>query len=342
MTKARNNTIDLLRLIGAFAVICLHNFSGSNVAWAEEVVALARFAVPLFFVFSGYFSVGFTARRKWMQAAKLFLLAVFSNLAYLGVDLSRQVSAQAAQHRLRELFSAGRVWDFLLFNESPISGHLWFLGALLYCVLLDILFSAAAQKLPYKKAALGALSALLLLGGLALYHTLAPRPAAGFQLYHYRNFLLLGLPFYLLGKLLKICSPLRPLPGWAYWVLIPGCCALALGEFKALGVWELYLGAALLALVLAHLAACHPLAAPNKPVAALAWLGRYASLPVYIVHIYFLDLIRGAYYAYLPWQREFGLYHMLALFTFLVSLAAGAAVGAVVWFFQSRRKKAGT
>ncbi len=51
----RNLTIDILRLAAAFAVVCLHNFSGSGVAGAEETVALARFAVPLFFLFSGYF-----------------------------------------------------------------------------------------------------------------------------------------------------------------------------------------------------------------------------------------------------------------------------------------------
>ena len=54
-TKARNHTIDILRLTAAFAVICLHNFSGSGVWAGETIVTLSRFAVPLFFLFSGYF-----------------------------------------------------------------------------------------------------------------------------------------------------------------------------------------------------------------------------------------------------------------------------------------------
>lgn len=338
MTNTRNHTIDLLRLVSAFSVVCLHNFSCSGVACSEEVVALARFAVPLFFIFSGYFAAGFTPRRKWKQALKIFLLALFSNLAYLAVDLARQTSPFAVRYRLKELFSAVKIRDFLLFNESPISGHLWFLSALLYCILLDLLFTLVTKRLKHRAAFYGVTAAVLLLGGLTLYQLLTRDPAVEYQLYHYRNFLLFGLPFYLLGRLLKNidCSPL---PGWAYLALILGSCALTLAEFKLLGTWELYIGSAVLAAALAHFAVCHPLSKPARPVRALAWLGRYAALPVYIVHPYFLDQLKGAYYANLPWQYEFGLYHLLALFAFLISLAVGAAVGAVICLLKNKRQK---
>lgn len=340
MTNTRNHPIDLLRLVSAFSVVCLHNFSCSGVACSEEVVALARFAVPLFFIFSGYFAAGFTPRRKWKQALKIFLLALFSNLAYLAVDLARQTSPFAVRYRLKELFSAVKIRDFLLFNESPISGHLWFLSALLYCILLDLLFTLVTKRLKHRAAFYGVTAALLLLCGLALYQVFTRDPAVEFQLYYYRNFFFLGLPFFLIGKLLWTRESLRrPLPKWGYLLLIFGSCVLTLVEFKLLGVWELYLGSAVLAAALAHLAVCHSLAEPKRPVRALAWLGRYASLPVYIVHLYFLDRLKGAYYANLPWQYEFGLYHLLALFAFLISLAVGAAVGAVICLLKNKRQK---
>ena len=88
-TKARNRTIDILRLTAAFAVICLHNFSGSGVWAGETIVTLSRFAVPLFFLFSGYFSAGFSRKRKLWQVLRIFTLTLLSNLAYLALVLSR-------------------------------------------------------------------------------------------------------------------------------------------------------------------------------------------------------------------------------------------------------------
>lgn len=337
----RNHRIDILRLLAAFAVVCLHSFSGSGVAWAEETVALSRFAVPLFFLFSGYFAANFTMRRRWKQAGKLFLLAVFSNLGYMAVALSRLPTAYARKMLLRQWFPPQRLWDLLLFNESPISGHLWFLGALLYCVLLDILFCALFKR--ERPMLAGIASAALLLGGLGIYHWLTLAPSVEYQLFHYRNFLLLGLPFFTLGKLLRRCGPLRrPLPGLAYPLLILLSLGAAWAEFRLLGVWELYLGSVLAALTLCHWAVCHPLARPKGPARVLAWLGRYASLPVYILHIYFLDLFRNAYYAAHPWQYEFGPYHMLALLTFLASLAASLPIGALGCWLAGQRARRST
>lgn len=342
MTKTRNNAVDLLRLVAAFAVICLHNFTGSGVIFAEETVALSRFAVPLFFLFSGYFAAGFSTKRKWRQALKLFLLAVFSNLAYLALELSKQPPTEyAIRYRLRELYSTGKVWELLLYNESSVSAHLWFLGALLYCILLDILFSTVTKKLRHRTAVLGSLSVVLLFGGMALYHLLTRSLPYAYKLFYYRNFLWFGMPFYLAGKLLRDNPVLqKPLPLAAYAGLIAGSCVLCMGEFKLLGPWELYLGSILLALTLAQLAVSHPLVQPKAPVRALAWLGRYASLPVYIVHIYFLNLIRDAYYANLPWQYELGLFHLIPLATLLASLCVGAVVGAGISLWGRRKRNA--
>ncbi len=48
----RNNGIDILRLLCAFLVVCIHaHFPGVT---GEYVKAIARIAVPIFFICSGY------------------------------------------------------------------------------------------------------------------------------------------------------------------------------------------------------------------------------------------------------------------------------------------------
>ncbi|MBO5427455.1 MAG: acyltransferase family protein [Prevotella sp.] len=54
VTKMRNHSIDILRLVCAFLVILLH----VGTAYYSYTEPIARSAVPLFFMLSGYFYSG--------------------------------------------------------------------------------------------------------------------------------------------------------------------------------------------------------------------------------------------------------------------------------------------
>lgn len=328
--KQRNRSVDILRLTAAFFVICLHNFSGSGVWAGDEISAVSRFAVPLFFLFSGYFAAGFTWQRKLRQAGKIFLLAVISNLGYLALDLSRQQAGFLMRMRFHELFTPEAVKNLLLYNASPVSGHLWFLGALLYILLLDLLLTALERRLPQGRAVMWGLSGVLFFGGLLLYHVLTRDPAVDFPLYAYRNFLFFGLPLYLAGRLIRGSGfAKKPLPTPLYPVLILGFCGLSVLEYRLFGVWEVYLGSLLLAFLLLHLALCHPLSQGGRLSALLSWLGKNTALTIYIVHIYVLDRLRGLYWERLPWQYEPGIYHLIPIGTFLLSLLIGVILAGI-------------
>ncbi len=324
----RNRTIDILRLAAAFAIVCLHNFSGSNVIGAEETVALARFAVPLFFLFSGYFWVGMDKRRRLRQALRIFTWAVLANLAYLAIDLSKQPNEFLVKMRLGQIFPEGSIKNLLLYNESPISAHLWFLGAFLYILILDMALGRFFEKLP--RPVRWSFSLVLLFGGLTMYQLFTRNPEINFQLFHYRNFLLFGLPFFVMGKLIRTGSfqKLR-IPLCRYPFALFMAYMLTVMEYRWLGAWELYIGSIATVLLLAHLALNYPLEDPPKPVRAIAWLGRETAFTVYIIHVYFLDLIREAYWANYQWQFEFGIYHMIPAITFAISLAIAAGTALV-------------
>lgn len=325
MAKQRNQTIDILRLVAAFSIICLHNFSGSGVWGGEETVALSRFAVPLFFMLSGYFAAAFDRRRKLRQLLRVFIWAVLGNLMYLALDLSRQTNGYLVRMRLGQLFTPDSWKDFLIFNESPISAHLWFLGAFAYILLLDLLLGWLLDKLP--RAAGWCFVGVLMLGGLTLYQLLTRDPGVDYKLCYYRSVLLFGLPFFLSGKLIRTGSfgDIR-LPGAMYPVLLLLSCSLTVIEYRFLGAWELYIGSILTAFLLMHLALRHPLYEAPGPVRAISWLGRETAFTVYIVHIYFLDLLRGLYWEHMQWQYEPGIFHLIPLGVFAASLAVGAVL----------------
>ena len=50
----KNNTLELLKLFASYMVVFIHVFFHGNAGIAVD--ALARFAVPFFFLVSGYYS----------------------------------------------------------------------------------------------------------------------------------------------------------------------------------------------------------------------------------------------------------------------------------------------
>lgn len=326
MERKRNHSIDILRLIGAFFVICLHCFSGSGVWLGEEITALARFAVPMFFLISGYFAAQFTVKRKLRQIGKILLLAVISNVAYLSMPWWGHLYRW---NRIVVLFRLTYMpinWtDFLLWNESPFSAHLWFLGAMLYVLLIDLALSPLFRRLKHRTPLLWAVAGVLAVGGFVIYHVLTANGEVDYHLCYYRSFLLFALPFFLAGKLLRENSfGKRPLPWGLYPAGILALCGLTLIEHGLLGPWELYLGSAALPFLLLHLAIAHPLEPCPAPAAFPAWLGRHTTLFIYIAHVYVLNLLRDWYYQNYPWQYEFGLFHLIPPAVLLITAAAGS------------------
>ena len=225
--KGRNNTIDIMRLIASFCVIVLHSFTCSGLWASEEIVSVTRFAVPLFFMFSGYFAANFTLKRKLLQILKVFLIGAAANLFYMALDLSNQPGWIFMQIRLRKLLLPSAVKDFAIYNESPFSGHLWFLGGLLYVLIIDLVLSWVFGGLkPKHKNLITAIAAsLLMVGGAAVYF------ARDLRLVEYRNFLLFGLPFFLFGKVIRRVDFTRlRVPAPVYPGVILGAALLSIFE----------------------------------------------------------------------------------------------------------------
>ncbi len=155
----RNQRMDLYKGIAIYAVITIHVlFPGS---FGSGVRALARFAVPFFFLTAGYFNLGAGTSALLRRAGRTAKQLVWSSLPYLllGMILALKQGSSLALW-LRPLFSLKTLSEFIQFHTIPFpyAWQLWFLGALLMVYLLwwaiSTLADALGKSFPYDALAL--------------------------------------------------------------------------------------------------------------------------------------------------------------------------------------------
>lgn len=146
----RIRSVDTFRVLAILAVIALHTarYAGADAVGARLDAAtmlnqLERFAVPLFFIFSGYFwaqkcvGPGDHWRRSLQVGRRVLLIYLVWALAYLVVAALPALWAQGPAGPLAQLVHArrtGRLGLARVFLEGGTI-HLWFLPALA-CALL--------------------------------------------------------------------------------------------------------------------------------------------------------------------------------------------------------------
>ena len=141
----RNRTLDMVKAICAYAVVLLHVHFPGNAGIIANV--LARFAVPVFFMVSGYFcfrgdDTEFIRTGKKIRHVLKLMLVAFP-VCCLWELIQNHIDGASQKEWLEALVSGEHIRQFLLYNNSSqVKWHLWFIPALLYCYLL---FALAAR-----------------------------------------------------------------------------------------------------------------------------------------------------------------------------------------------------
>lgn len=200
--KKRNFGLDFLKFICAFMVICIHaNPPGLLDA---ALTSVSRVAVPIFLMITGYYYTAAVQKNKQTkQIIKIAKLALFANLVYLVFDIFINLLKKISiGETLAELFSLRSLAKFILLNESPFGVHLWYLGALLYALIIVFLWE---KKWDRRK--LYPIVPVLLLADIVFgkYSLLLFGNSIPYILL--RNFLFVGLPYFLLGDMLFVYKP---------------------------------------------------------------------------------------------------------------------------------------
>lgn len=201
--KKQYNLLDALKIVAAFFVVCIHvHFPGDL---GRCVIAVARFAVPFFFMVSGFFSYyenKSVLEAKYKRKIKHVVVLLLGGCAlYFPFGLAKALAGGSAVSYLGKIFSLTSIAEFLIFNNTSVSEFLWFLPALIYTYVVFFLFEkkGITKKLYF-------LIPLLFLSGVALREiteVASGLPAIMQKSYVYRNFLFTGLPFFMLGHFIK-------------------------------------------------------------------------------------------------------------------------------------------
>ena len=280
LSSSRNHAIDFMRIVMAFLVVTIHwPFDGKA---GNVFITFGKTAVPFFLVVCGYMLYRDDAKemmsRLIKQTRRMLIFFLASNIFYMAVVALYDKKVEGRVD-MRPYFSSKAIKDFLLYNFSPFSEHLWFFGSLLYALVILLILN----KMKVLKPAIF-LGPVLIAAYVVLSHM-----GVG-EAYQLRNAILVGLSYTMTGMLIrryekKILS-IKALP-WILGVLAIGASIAAIIELNTYkkGVGVPFVGCEILTIVLVLLC----LRFPDFGKGTYAEkLGRTCSLPIYVMHIFTL------------------------------------------------------
>lgn len=161
-------------------------------SWESETYSLyvkpflTRFAVPCFFIISGWFLYGYDSRRKSIQSLKkLFPVTILSCLAFYILKGFPEITKWD-------------IWNLILYNSTDQFGyHLWYLYAYLYVLIIIAVFNHHIWKIGVF------LIPLLLCAELCLGKYSNIVLGREFPFIYCRNFLVTGLTYVLIGAYIR-------------------------------------------------------------------------------------------------------------------------------------------
>jgi len=326
----RNQSLECCRMIAAFFVVIIHTqFPGPM---HEFVNCVGRFAMPLFFGISGYFSLGAGSRKLGRRFASVLRLNVIASAACLLLSCSLAVCrGEGLLSYVRSVFPSMRgLSNWLFLNINPFGGHLWYLAAIAVCygMLWGYVRFFEADQVDYRP--LYAVSAALFFIRFAVGDVLRSI-GLGIPFYLCRDGLFLGLPMFSLGLFLRqhrdrIISGFSLTPGRLAALFAAGTI-LSLFQMQGIGTGELPFGAVIQGASMILLCTMRPAVCTEGSVGAkaIASFG-FLSTAIYVIHMnaidayqLFLEPALGAGLGGLePWLRP--------LLVFALTLAAGVLI----------------
>ena len=190
-----NFSLNFVKTIAIFAVICIHCglfYIGNK---GLVIDALSRFAVPIFLLTSGFYS-HFDDQSKALnkyktRLVKLIKLFILANLIYLVYDILTNKNILSV---FLQAFDLNNIFNYIFLNVSPFGFHLWFILVLICCYILYFILT----KFSINPNVLYRYVPILLIACLFIGE-FSQRVGLIYPIEYYRNFLLMGLPFFTLG-----------------------------------------------------------------------------------------------------------------------------------------------
>lgn len=184
--NSRKDSFDVVKCFAAFFVVQLHTIPATV---CPLLNVIARLAVPLFFLITGYYYTSIVEKGKYgVQLKKIFLLAIASSLFYWIYYGCMALKNNMFYQWFMDTFNSISILNWVLINDTPGVGHLWYLYAMLYSFIAIYVIDKLKIKVKW------VIPILFLIG---LYVG-----CKGWPYSWYRNWAFMGVPYILLGRII--------------------------------------------------------------------------------------------------------------------------------------------
>lgn len=199
LKKNRLFAVDIAKFIAAIFVIFIHcTFYGDL---GVAIKSIARFAVPFFFICSGFFLYGNSPEKILKKIVHIIKLLLFSSVLYFAFNIALNFAGGGTEGVLEyfsNIINLKSLLKLILFNKPLSSTHLWYLSASVYVYF--IYYVITKLKIPDKivfAAAFFLIFAHLVIWQLNLSLNITDNT------FFVRNFLFIGFPFVTIGVFIK-------------------------------------------------------------------------------------------------------------------------------------------
>lgn len=279
----KNSCLNFLKAISCIGVVLMH--CSFPTPYGKYISYLCMFAVPIFFMISGYFayydSQNIVKSKLPKKMFHIFKLAVISEMLYgVWAILKRYLWHQEISLEINVKIIAK------LFTGTFFNGTLWFLYALFWSyVVLYIINRFNLYEISYK------LSPIILVIHV-IFRTYA-KNLPWYNIMFFRNFIFYGLPFVMIGNYIhknkeKFCERITDkmcLLGTVF-----GVCLTVAEYLISRQALDFYIGTIIMVCSMFMYAIKNP---EKKINLILCIIGDKISMYIYILHILAIDISQG-------------------------------------------------
>ena len=284
----KHMTLELIKLFAAYMVVFIHvPFYGVT---GKIIDALARFAVPLFFFISGFFSFKISLEKIKERIKQILIITVFSSILYFLFKTAVLLyfgNISTVVSYFKGFLNSESLIDLFVLNVPFSSGHIWYLLALIYVYIIFYFITKFRlnEKLIFSVAFLLLFLHILLGELLGIFGIAIP-------IHFLRNFALMGFPFFAIGlltrkhknKIQNVSNPILII------AIIIGCIESVFSHLFY-GKKELYIGSLFILFALVVFFLKYSDVKYPKSFYVLTGCSTY----IYIFHILVSDVIYTAY-----------------------------------------------
>ena len=274
----KNKLLNLVKFIASIFVIIIH--LRTKTTFGSLLNCLARFAVPLFFMISGYYAYKSNTIKK--HIIKIFKLSLFTIFIYFIYSVIYEYKFGSLTDFLNSLILYDNIKNFFLYNSVTFVSHCWFLLALLYSYI--IYYISDKLKINY---IFYYISPILILYGILNYYFMF-LGYLDFELFKIRNFIFVGFPFFMIGNLIHRYNLNIKFSNKVSVIIIIICSCLSMISSLKMPYLECYTSSAILSIFIFIYCLNNPTKGNNK----LVFLGEECSLYIYIFHLFIVKIFK--------------------------------------------------